>query len=227
MASVKEDAHPRASLRPHPRERRGCGDGARAAAIVVAAAALAGLALVATGCGGSSGAKVAKVGTGSGANHSGSSSGSGSDDPNAYSACMRSHGVGNYPDPDSNNVLKTQGIDRNSPTFKAAARACRSLAPTPPPPAQQAQDQAQMLAFAKCMRSHGVPAFPDPQVVNGVPQQPLTPGQIDPNSPIVKAAMLACRSKFVGKGAAIEAQKLVQGLAGGQGLKAGGGRGGK
>jgi hypothetical protein len=127
---------------------------------------------------------------------------------------VRSHGVGNFPDPDSNNVMKTGGIDKNSPTFKATARACRSLAPTPPPPAMQAQLQAQMLAFAKCMRSHGVPAFPDPQVENGVPHMQVTAGQIDPNSPIVKAAMVACRSKFVGRGAAIEAQKLVQGLAG-------------
>jgi hypothetical protein len=166
------------------------------AAVIVVAAALAGLTLVAAGCGGSSGPKT------SGA----------SDDPNAYSACMRSHGVGNFPDPDSNNVFETQGIDKNSPTFKVAARACHSLAPTPPPPGQQAQDQAQMLAFAKCMRSHGVPKFPDPQVVNGAPQTPLTPGQIDPNSPIVKAAIAACRSKFVGKGAASEAQKLIQGL---------------
>jgi hypothetical protein len=133
---------------------------------------------------------------------------------------MRDHGVGNFPDPDSNNVLKTRGIDRNSPTFQAAARACRSLAPTPAPPAQQAQLEEQELAFANCMRSHGVPAFPDPQVENGIHLQ-VTPGQIDPNSPIFKAATVACRSKFAGKGAAIEAQKLVQGL------QEGGGRRGK
>jgi hypothetical protein len=158
---------------------------------------------------GSSAAKVAQADTTTGSNPSAA------DDPNAYSKCMRSHGVGNFPDPDSNNILKTQGIDRNSPTFQAAARACKSLAPTPAPPAMQAQLQAQMLAFAKCMRSHGVPAFPDPQVEHGVPQIPA--GQIDPNSPIVKAAMVACRSKFVGKNAGVEAQKLVGGLGGGRG----------
>jgi hypothetical protein len=150
------------------------------------------LAVIASGCGGSSGANLAQKPSDA------------SDDPNAYSACMRKHGVGNSPDPDSNNVLRMEGVDRNSPTFQAAAHACASLAPTPAPPAQQAQEQAQMLAFAKCMRSHGVPKFPDPQTVNGVPQ--VSTGQLDPNSPIVKAAIVACRSKFVG------AQKLVQGL---------------
>src|SRR5512133_3505088 len=176
-------------------------------------AGLVGLLLLAAACGGgTSGANVAHVGTTNHANGSGSSNASASDDPNAYPKCMRSHGVGNFPDPDSNNALRMDGIDRNSPTFKAAARACRSLAPTPAPPAQQAQDQAQMLAFAQCMRSHGVPAFPDPQATNGAPN--LTPGQINPNSPIVKAAIAACRSKFVGKDGAMQAQKLLHGLEG-------------
>jgi hypothetical protein len=181
----------------------------------LALAGLVGLSLLAAACGGgSSGANVAHLGTTSNANGSGSSNASASDDPNAYSRCMRSHGVGNFPDPDSNNILKTAGIDKSSSTFQAAARACRSLAPTPAPPAQQAQLQAQMLAFAQCMRSHGVPAFPDPQVTNGATGLNVTPGQIDPNSPIVKAAIAACRSKFVGRDGAMPAQKLLQGLAG-------------
>jgi hypothetical protein len=195
------------NTRTSPRRRRAGG-----MALFAVVAMLTGSALLAAGCGGgSSGAKVAQLGTTTGPKPSGAS-----DDPNAYSACMRNHGVGNFPDPEGN-LLRTRGIDKNTPVFQAAARACRSLAPTPPPPAMQAQLEAQMLAFAKCMRSHGVPAFPDPQVEHGVPHMQVTAGQIDPNSPIVKAAMVACRSKFVGKGAAIEAQKLVQGLAGGRG----------
>jgi hypothetical protein len=63
-----------------------------------------------------------------------------------------------------------------------------------------------MLAFAKCMRSHGVPAFPDPQVESSGTQLQLNSGQIDPNSPIVKAAIAACRSTYAG------AQKLINGL---------------
>jgi hypothetical protein len=171
-------------------------------ALALAIVGVVELTLLASACGGSSGANVAQIGTSTGPKPS-----SASDDPNAYSKCMRNHGVGNFPDPDSNNILKTQGIDRNSPTYQAAARACRSLAPTPAPPAEQAQEQAQELAFAKCMRSHGVPAFPDPQGPNGAPVNPQA-GQIDPNSPIVKAAIATCRSKFAGA-------RFKLGLAGG------------
>jgi hypothetical protein len=163
------------------------------AALTLAIVGAVGLTLLASACGGSSGANVAQIGTTTGSKPSAAS-----DDPNAYSACMRSHGVGNFPDPDSGGALKTQGIDTNSPTFQAAARACKSLAPTAAPPAQQAQLQAQLLAFAKCMRSHGVPAFPDPQSESGGTQMNVHHAKIDPNSPIVKAAIAACRSKIAG-----------------------------
>jgi hypothetical protein len=193
MASVKEDAYARASLRPHPRERHGHRLGAPAAAIVVAVAALAGLTLVGAGCGGSSGAKVAQVGTTSGAN------GSGSHDRRAFSACMRSHGVPSFPDPGADGTIHVPStIDDGSPIVRAAYRACRNLAPSEGSLTGQGDvmHQDQLLAFAKCMRSHGVPQFPDPQVVNGHINMHLTAGQIDPNSPIVTAAIAACRSKL-------------------------------
>jgi hypothetical protein len=182
-------------------------------ALALAVAGVVGLTLLASACGGSSAAKVAQIGTTTGPKPSAAS-----DDPTAYSKCMRRHGVGNFPDPDGN-LMRTAGIDKNTPTFKTAARACRSLAPTPAPPAMQAQEQAQMLAFAKCMRSHGVPAFPDPQIENGGMQMHVPPGRIDPSSPIVTAATAACQSAFVGKDAAIEAQKLVGRL--GEGRRSG------
>lgn len=69
--------------------------------------------------------------------------------------------------------------------------------------------QNQLLAFAKCMRSHGVPNFPDPQVVNGHLNIGATQGQIDPSSPIVTAAMAACRSTL-GANSARGAAKVVQ-----------------
>jgi hypothetical protein len=74
--------------------------------------------------------------------------------------------------------------------------------------------QEQLLAFAKCMRPHRVPAFPDPRVVNDHIRIRVTPGQIDPNSPVVIAAMAACRSKLAGKDSARAAQKLLGGAAG-------------
>jgi hypothetical protein len=181
---------------------------------VVAVAAMAGLTLAAAGCGGSSGAKVAQ-GTSGGANASGSSSASGSGDPQAFSACMRGHRVPSFPDPDSSGRIHVPStIDDRSPTVRAAYRACRGLAPSGSSLTGQGSTmkQDQLLAFAKCMRTHGVPAFPDPQVVNGHISTPVPAAQIDPNSPVVTAAAAACRSKLGGESAR-GAEKLVQGAA--------------
>jgi hypothetical protein len=171
------------------------------------------LSLLAAGCGGgSSSARVAQIGTNGGANSS-SSSISGSNNPQAFSACMRNHGVPNFPDPDSSGRIQIPStIDDRLPTVRAAYRACRSLAPSEDSISGQGDvmSQEQLLAFAKCMRAHRVPAFPDPQVVNDHIRMRVTPGQIDPNSPLVTAAMTACRSKL-GANAGRGAQKLVQG----------------
>jgi hypothetical protein len=183
----------------------------------VAAAALPGLTLVAAGCGGSSGAKVAQLGTTSGATGAGSSGASGSRDPQEFSACMRGHGVPSFPDPDSSGKIRiSSAIDDRSPTVRAAYRACRRLAPSGGSVTGQGDtlQQDQLLAFARCMRSHRVPAFPDPQAVNGHIHMQVTAGQIDPSSPVVIAASAACRRKLGGKSAARGAEKLVQGAAG-------------
>jgi hypothetical protein len=59
-------------------------------------------------------------------------SGSGQQPPNAsaqlrHAQCMRSHGVTNYPDPGSNGETFVNGMDVQSPTYQAAAKACQSL----------------------------------------------------------------------------------------------------
>ncbi len=54
----------------------------------------------------------------------------------------------------------------------------------------------QFVAFAVCMRSHGVPDYPDPQVSssgNHV-QVTISPGSADPNSPAFKSADHACHN---------------------------------
>jgi hypothetical protein len=46
--------------------------------------------------------------------------------------CMHSHGVPNFPDPQSNGALllsSSNGIDPNSPRFKSAMQACHKLLP--------------------------------------------------------------------------------------------------
>jgi len=99
----------------------------------------------------------------------------------AYSYCMRSHGVPRFPDPPSNGGLakgSAQELGVTGSQFQAAQRACQHLIPATGGSAQQQEQQCfvahdcspavvhrlmnVMLRFAVCMRSHGVPKFPDP-----------------------------------------------------------------
>ena len=149
---------------------------------------------------------MAQVGTTS--KNSGASNSSGSGDPTAYSACMRSHGVSNFPDPDSKGRIKITsgvsangqktGVDVNSPQFSRARKACDKLLPNGgrPTAAEQQQEQQQALKFAQCMRSHGVPKFPDPKA--GGQMTLGTKAGVDPNTPQFQAAQKACQKLVPG-----------------------------
>jgi hypothetical protein len=97
----------------------------------------------------------------------------------AYSRCMRSHGVSNYPDSDSSGALpKVSPQELNRPQFQAAQRACQRLLPRGSddqfPPGEVQQLLIGMLRFSKCMRSHGVRTWPDPTTDSqGRPDFPL------------------------------------------------------
>ncbi len=126
----------------------------------VALGALLGLVVLAAGCGGvSSGSDSA-------------ASGSTKAQFLAYSRCMRSHGVGDFPDPVtpagggiafSINGGPGSDLNPNNPRYKTANQACHALLPagvqsaTPPSPKIGAE-----VKWAQCMRSHGVTSFPDP-----------------------------------------------------------------
>jgi hypothetical protein len=108
-----------------------------------------------------------------------------------YSACMRSHGVPQFPD-----VSVGKGVVKvalpasivNTPQFKSAQRACRSLAPPRlAPPVITPQDQADYLKAAQCMRSHGVTGFPDPVFSSGQVRFPLPPGMDATSTPFRRA----------------------------------------
>jgi hypothetical protein len=183
----------------------------RPPALALALAAALGLAVLASGCGGSPGPGVAQA-PNSGAGGSGSTGGSTKGDPAAYSACMRKHGVPNFPDPDSHGHLKLTfgqgkngqktGVDPNSPQFRKAQQACQKLLPNggKPTPQEQAKEQQAALKFSQCMRSHGVPKFPDPKFSPNGGTQMTIGKDVDPNSPQFKAAQKACQ-KLVPHGA--------------------------
>jgi hypothetical protein len=155
----------------------------RTVAAIIAAAALA---LLAAACG--SGGSPSPAGSG-GSPAAGGSAGSPS--AVAYSACIRSHGVPTYPDPNSSGQLpKTdaQLLGVSTSQYQAAQHACQHLLPTGGsiqqqeaqcmqnsdcPPALVQQMMTADLKLALCMRSHGVPNFPDP--TNGGSGGPFFP----------------------------------------------------
>lgn len=157
----------------------------RAAAAVIAAAALL---LLLAACGGapsSVGAGSSPAATSPAAEASSTSAEAGSASSAsavAYSQCMRANGVPEYPDPDSGGHLPkgdAQHFGVSESRYQAAGHACQHLLPAGGSFAGQANQciQAgdcppalvqQMLTvdrkFAQCMRSHGVPNWPDPVI---------------------------------------------------------------
>jgi hypothetical protein len=159
---------------------------------------LVGLALGAAACGaGKKHASVASLPKGGTSTSARAAKG----DPVKYAACMRSHGVAKFPDPGADGSFtfqSGQGVDVNSDQFKAADEACKSFAPTGgnPPGAKKIDpaEQRQYLAFASCMRSHGIADYPDPKTKDDGSLDMLLPKNMDINSPQFKAAEQACKS---------------------------------
>jgi outer membrane murein-binding lipoprotein Lpp len=132
-------------------------------------------------------------------------------------ACIRSHGVPNFPDP----TFGAGGIQVNlttpagmltSPGFFLAEKECAKLglvlAGYAPVSTATAAEMSQALTIARCMRAHGVPNWPDPRktlpsnlngygVQSAVPGPPggpvfVIPNSIDVESPAVKQAATLC-----------------------------------
>jgi hypothetical protein len=139
----------------------------------------------------------------------------------ALANCMRANGVPNFPDPSSTSgggiqiqqsarsgsgpSTEVNGVPVNGPAFQAAMQKCRSYLPNGghPPPGGVAAVRQKALKFSACMRSHGVPNFPDPQVSSrpggGVAVRIGGQGSgLDPSSPAFKAAQQAC-GPIIGK----------------------------
>jgi hypothetical protein len=116
-----------------------------------------------------------------------------------FSACVRAHGVSNFPDPDHHGTIELgPGIDPHSPAFRSALSACRRLLPAgfgqPPTATQLARVQQQLLALTACMRAHGIGDFPEPSGAALPPIQPA--GDLDPNNPRFRAAYKACGTRL-------------------------------
>jgi hypothetical protein len=160
-----------------------------------AAAAAAAFALLAAGCGGGGSSGGVNAATTAAQN-----------ELVAYSACMRSDGVPNFPDPSSSGGIPKQDVvsafqAAGNSRAEAASSACRHLLPAGGSLSGQAakpvtaQDRQDYLGAAACMRSHGVPGFPDPTFHgNGV--QTDIPSSIDQDSSQFESAATICTKQI-------------------------------
>jgi hypothetical protein len=138
----------------------------------------------------------------------------------AYALCMRSHGIPNFPDPNSSGgnskeavISALQGVSNSR--VQAAQTACRHVnggSPGTGPSAAQSQAHtAAMLAFARCMRSHGFASFPDPTAQGQLSPQMVTAAGIDLHQPAVLNAGLACTSVTHGLLTRADVERAVDG----------------
>jgi hypothetical protein len=120
----------------------------------------------------------------------------------AYAQCMRSNGVPSWPDPDSSGTFPKSQLEHLGVTdskLQAGESACQHLLPnggSGPTQAQLQQSRAQALNFAQCMRSQGVPNFPDPDDTGRVPD-PASVG-LNQGAPQFQAANQACEANRPG-----------------------------
>ena len=145
-------------------------------ACVATLAVTAVLAMLAAACGGGTTSS-----TGSGGSRSAGGS-SGSQSAVAFSACMRSRGVPNFPDPDADGrplEVDAAQLGVSDGLYQTAEHACLHLLPTGGS-LQQLTHQCLLYGacpqslvaplmtlerkYAQCMRSHGVPNWPDPSI---------------------------------------------------------------
>ena len=118
-----------------------------------------------------------------------------------WAICMRANGDPNQTDPTIDqygviNITIPQGTTATSISSEAhggsgpcsqyelaAENDLRAANPVAPPPTQ-----AQLLQYVDCMRTHGVPDYPDP----GPNNETKFPASVDPNSPTFEYANEVC-----------------------------------
>jgi hypothetical protein len=129
--------------------------------------------------------------------------------PFSTSKCLRENGVSGFPDPREGpngggvgfpggfgvgpaGELFVMGQTFAGPTVAHAEKVCKEyMPPSGPPPAIPESQKVAALAEARCMRTHGLPNFPDPNFGGGAPALQLGPG-LNPDSPAIKKAAAAC-----------------------------------
>jgi hypothetical protein len=187
----------------------------RRAAYATAGLLAAGALLAGCGGGGPTTGSVASLESHTSGSHSSTSGSAGAGEGHeaspgsqaiAYATCMHKHGVPNFPEPQisqkGGGVSVRMAVPASiggSPKFKSADQSCRKLLPNGGPgnqPVVSPAEQSRYLKAAACIRSHGVPNFPDPTFSGGGVH--LAHQDLNENSPEFKAAVHDCESLIPG-----------------------------
>ncbi|HTX09671.1 MAG TPA: hypothetical protein VME22_13715 [Solirubrobacteraceae bacterium] len=115
-------------------------------------------------------------------------------------ACMRANGVPSYPAPKLINgtirVSFTASLNPTTPTVQAAAQKCGYQAE------QQAGETSSRIAFARCMRAHGVRRFPYPTADGSVSPAMVQAAGINIDSAAVAKVVGECLPPWLRPGTA-------------------------
>lgn len=120
-----------------------------------------------------------------------------------YAACIREHGVRDFPDPQvrttpgGNGVGIRQAVPASaglSPKFKSARKACRGILPAPGAGGQAhgGPSKEVLLSFGRCLRNRGVSDFPDPNAQGQLTLQMMGAAGVDLKAPSFLRAAKAC-----------------------------------
>jgi hypothetical protein len=192
-------ADPARSLhRPRTPSASRRGNRPHALLLAPALAGLVGLTLLVTACGGSPASHVAQLASITTTTQSSPSSTTSAQSAHqnaalAFSRCMRSHAVPNFPDPNPQGDFPPFHTGVSKQTSTAANDYCKHLLSSggsTGTPQQRQQKFAFALKVAQCLRAHGFPTFPDPTASG----QSLPPG-IDTNSPRFQTAEANCEKQ--------------------------------
>jgi hypothetical protein len=126
---------------------------------------------------------------------------------------MRAHAVPNFPDPtlgaggEGFSILKApgsstvtvDGISFSGPAFQTAAKTCQFAGALGPSTGISAAQKEALIAKAHCIRTHGVPNFPDPFFGPGGHGVGINlPAVFNPQSPAFQSAAKACATVGAG-----------------------------
>jgi hypothetical protein len=149
------------------------------------------ISLISAGCGSNAPSETATASsTGTGGNKNATDQ----DKAVKFAACIREHGVRDFPDPNAKGEF-VFGINVSPAVWTKAVDACKDLQPPGSLSAKRTpKQQTASLKFAQCIRDNGVKDFPDP--ANGEPLVDTTRiPSTDRNGgmSILNAAMQKCR----------------------------------